>query len=118
MTLSLENRTVLVVGRGSGIARAITLASRKQGARVVVAGRDRAALGAAYDDPGIVAETVDLNDDATIATLAERLGRVDHVVSTASARARGLLADLDRESLRRSFDTKVIGPVILAKHFA
>ncbi|AWS43901.1 SDR family oxidoreductase [Streptosporangium sp. 'caverna'] len=118
MTLSLENRTVLVIGRGSGIARAITLASRKQGARVVVAGRDRAALGAAYDDPGIVAETVDLNDDTTIATLAERLGQVDHVVSTASARARGVLAALDREALRRSFDTKVIGPVMLAKHFA
>lgn len=118
MTLSLENRTVLVIGRGSGIARAITLASRKEGARVVVAGRDRAALGAAYDDPGIVAETVDLNDDMTIATLAERLGTVDHVVSTASARARGVLADLDREALRRSFDTKVIGPVMLAKHFA
>jgi NAD(P)-dependent dehydrogenase (short-subunit alcohol dehydrogenase family) len=118
VTLSLENRTVLVIGRGSGIARAITLASRKEGARVVVAGRDRAALGAAYDDPGIVAETVDLNDDTTIATLAERLGTVDHVVSTASARARGFLADLDREALRRSFDTKVIGPTILAKHFA
>jgi NAD(P)-dependent dehydrogenase (short-subunit alcohol dehydrogenase family) len=118
MTLSLENRTVLVVGRGSGIARAITLASRKEGARVVVAGRDRAALGAAYDDPGIVAETVDLNDDTTIATLAERLGTVDHVVSTASARARGLLTDLDRKALQCSFDTKVIGPTILAKHFA
>ncbi|WP_371786160.1 SDR family oxidoreductase [Streptosporangium subroseum] len=118
MTLSLENRTVLVIGRGSGIARAITLTSRKEGARVVVAGRDRAALGAAYDDPGIVAETVDLNDDTTIATLAERLGTVDHVVSTASARARGVLAALDREALRRSFDTKVIGPVMLAKHFA
>ncbi|SNS25501.1 NAD(P)-dependent dehydrogenase, short-chain alcohol dehydrogenase family [Streptosporangium subroseum] len=118
MALSLQNRTVLVIGRGSGIARAITLASRKEGARVVVAGRDRATLGAAYDDPGIVAETVDLNDDTTIATLAERLGQVDHVVSTASARARGILADLDREALRRSFDTKVIGPVMLAKHFA
>ncbi|MEV6866203.1 SDR family oxidoreductase [Streptosporangium subroseum] len=118
MTLSLANRTVLVIGRGSGIARAITLASRKEGARVVVAGRDRAALGAAYDDSGIVAETVDLNDDTTIATLAERLGQVDHVVSTASARARGILADLDRKALQSSFDTKVIGPVMLAKHFA
>ncbi|MER5647546.1 SDR family oxidoreductase [Streptosporangium sp. NPDC002524] len=118
MALSLHDRTVLVVGRGSGIAHAVTLTARAQGARVVVAGRDRAALRSAYDDPGVTAETVDLNDDATIEALAERLGPVDHVVSTASARARGLLADLDRDSLRRSFDTKVIGPVILAKHFA
>lgn len=36
----------------------------------------------------------------------------------ASARARGRLADLDREAVRLSFDTKVIGPLMLAKHLA
>jgi NAD(P)-dependent dehydrogenase (short-subunit alcohol dehydrogenase family) len=118
MALSLEDRTVLVVGRGSGIARAVVLAARAQGAWVVAAGRDRAALRAAYDGSGVEAESVDLNDDTTIGALAERLGKVDHVVSTASSRARGLLADLDREALRLSFDTKVIGPAILAKYFA
>ncbi len=46
------------------------------------------------------------------------LGSVDHVVSTASARARGRLEDLERDDLSRSFDTKVIGPTMLAKHFA
>ena len=39
-------------------------------------------------------------------------------MSTASARARGRVADLDREAVRLSFDTKVIGPLILAKHLA
>ena len=38
--------------------------------------------------------------------------------STASARARGKLADLERKNLQLSFDTKVIGPAMLAKHFA
>ena len=40
------------------------------------------------------------------------------MVSTASARARGRLAELDRDAIRRSFDTKVIGPLMLAKHLA
>ncbi|HEX3783627.1 MAG TPA: SDR family oxidoreductase [Pseudonocardiaceae bacterium] len=114
----LQDRTVLVVGRGSGIARATTVLARSEGARVVVAGRNKAALAEAYDDPAITAETVDITDDDSIRALAERLGTVDHVVSTASARARGKLADLDREDLRLSFDTKVIGPTMLAKHFA
>jgi NAD(P)-dependent dehydrogenase (short-subunit alcohol dehydrogenase family) len=114
---SLQDRTVVVIGRGSGIARAIAGASRAAGARVVVAGRDRPALARAYDDPDIRAEEVDLNDEASIASLAQRLGGVDHVVSTASARARGHVRDLDREALRRSFDTKVIGPIMMAKHF-
>jgi NAD(P)-dependent dehydrogenase (short-subunit alcohol dehydrogenase family) len=115
---ALENRTVLVIGRPSGIARAVTLAARAEGAQVVVAGRDKAKLAQAYDDEGIRAEEVDVTVDESIAALAERLGSVDHLVTTASSRARGLLADLDRDALRRSFDTKVIGPVMLAKHFA
>ena len=62
--------------------------------------------------------SVDVTDDTSIAALADRVGPVDHVVSTASARARGKLADLERKNLQLSFDTKVIGPTMLAKHFA
>jgi NAD(P)-dependent dehydrogenase (short-subunit alcohol dehydrogenase family) len=40
------------------------------------------------------------------------------VVSTASARARGRVADLDRDAVRLSFDVKVLGPLMLAKHLA
>jgi NAD(P)-dependent dehydrogenase (short-subunit alcohol dehydrogenase family) len=115
---TLQDNTVVVVGRGSGIARAVTLLARSEGARVVVAGRDKVALAAAYDDPDISAESVDITDDASIAALADRVGTVDHVVSTASARARGNLADLKRDDLRMSFDTKVIGPTLLAKYLA
>jgi NAD(P)-dependent dehydrogenase (short-subunit alcohol dehydrogenase family) len=115
----LENQSVLIIGRPSGIAGAIATGARDAGAKVVIAGRDRAPLDAAYaDEPDITTEVVDLTDEATIAALAERLGTVDHIVSTASARARGKLADLDRDALRLSFDTKVIGPLMLAKHFA
>jgi NAD(P)-dependent dehydrogenase (short-subunit alcohol dehydrogenase family) len=114
----LQHKTVVVVGRGSGIARAITLRARSEGARVVVAGRDRDKLANAYDYPDICAETVDVTDDASIAALTERVGPVDHVVSTASARARGKLTDLQRRDLQLSFDTKVIGPTMLAKYFA
>jgi NAD(P)-dependent dehydrogenase (short-subunit alcohol dehydrogenase family) len=118
MTHALQGKSVLVVGRGTGIARAIAERARSEGAHVVVAGRDRAKLAAAYHDPGITAETVDVTDDKSIAELADRVGPVDHVVSTASARARGKLSDLDRKNLQLSFDTKVIGPAMLAKHFA
>jgi NAD(P)-dependent dehydrogenase (short-subunit alcohol dehydrogenase family) len=94
---SLEDEKVLVVGRGSGIARAIADAARRTGATVVTAGRHPEELAEAYDgDPQVSAEPV---------------------VSTASARARGLLADLERDAVRRSFDTKVIGPLMLARAF-
>ena len=114
----LTDRRVLVVGRDSGIARATALAIRAVGAAVVVAGRDQKALAAAYDDAGITAEYVDLTDESSIIALAERLDTIDHVVSTASARARGQVGDLSPETVTLSFQTKVIGPILLAKHFA
>lgn len=119
MTGPLHGHSVLVVGRGGGIAHEVTVAARDAGAKVIAAGRDRDGLAATYaGEPGISTETVDLTDDASIAALSERLGSVDHVVSTASARARGELADLDRDAVRLSFDTKVIGALMLAKHLA
>jgi len=115
---ALQGSRVLVVGRGSGIARAIALLARDEGAEVVVAGRDRAKLAAAYDDPAITAAGVDIDDDASISALAQRIGTLDHVVSTASARARGALPDLERANLQQSLDTKVLGPTMLAKYLA
>jgi NAD(P)-dependent dehydrogenase (short-subunit alcohol dehydrogenase family) len=118
LDVDLRGSTVLVIGRGSGIARAVTLASHAAGARVVVAGRDPGVLRSAYQQEGFAVETVDVTDEASIAEMGRRLGSVDHVVSTASARARGLVGELDRDALRLSFDTKVIGPIMIAKHFA
>jgi NAD(P)-dependent dehydrogenase (short-subunit alcohol dehydrogenase family) len=119
MTGPLQDQTVLVVGRGGGLARGVVLAARDAGAQVVAAGRDQEALSEAYDgEPGVSTDVVDLTDEASIEALGKRLGSVSHVVSTASARARGKVPDLDRESVRLSFDTKVIGPLMLAKHLA
>ncbi|WP_328333320.1 SDR family oxidoreductase [Kribbella sp. NBC_00382] len=115
--MSLENKTVLVVGRGSGIARATVTALLAAGAKVVAAGRDQEVLAAAYKGTAVETATVDLNDEASIAALAESI-EVDHVVSTASARARGLVAELTPAAMLGSFQTKVIGPILLAKHFA
>jgi NAD(P)-dependent dehydrogenase (short-subunit alcohol dehydrogenase family) len=118
VSTKLQGKTVLVIGRAGGIARAIASAARAEGADVVVAGRNRDALTSAYGDSGITVESVDLTDERSVAALAERLGEVDHVVSTASARARGALGDLAEDAVLLSLRTKVVGPIILAKHFA
>jgi glutamyl-tRNA reductase len=44
MARALQDKTVLVIGRGSGIARVVTLLARSERARVVVAGRGKAKL--------------------------------------------------------------------------
>jgi hypothetical protein len=55
-------------------------------------------------------EQVDVTDESSIAALAGRIAKLDHVVSTASARARGGYGDLTGSLVNASFGTKVTGP--------
>lgn len=118
MAGTLHGKKVLVVGRGSGISRAIVDEAVAEGARVIAAGRNRESLEFAYKGTGVHVESVDVTDESSIVALAETTGAVDHVVSTASARAKGSLEELSVEAILTSFRTKVVGPIILAKHFA
>ena len=115
---SLKDRTVLVIGRGSGIARAIALAVGEEGGRVIAAGRHPEDLAESYRGMDIGIEEVDVTDESSIAALAGRMAKLDHVVSTASARARGGYGDLTGSLVNASFGTKVTGPLLLAKHLA
>lgn len=115
---SLKDKTVLIIGRGSGIARAIAMAVGEDGGRVIVAGRHPDDLAAAYHGLDMGVEQVDVTDESSIAALASRIAAVDHVVCTASARARGAYRDLTASTVNASFSTKVTGPLLLAKHFA
>jgi NAD(P)-dependent dehydrogenase (short-subunit alcohol dehydrogenase family) len=115
---TLRGESVVVIGRGSGTARAVALLAHSHGARVVVAGRDKIGLRSDYGGTDIDTEAVDMTDDESIARLALRMGPVDHVVATVAAWAGLRLADLKRHDLRKSFDTNIIGSIMLAKQFA
>ena len=115
---ALKDKTVLIIGRGSGIARAIALAVSEDGGRVIAAGLQPDDLADSYRGMDIGIEQVDVTDESSIAALAGRIATLDHVVSTASARARGGYADLTASLVKASFSTKVTGPLLLAKHFA
>ena len=69
---ALRDKTVVVIGRGSGIARAVALLARSEGARVIAAGRDQAKLASAYSGSDVTAEVVDITDDESIAALDRR----------------------------------------------
>jgi NAD(P)-dependent dehydrogenase (short-subunit alcohol dehydrogenase family) len=113
----LAGHRVLVIGRGSGIARAIVEAASGEGATVIAAGRNLDGLREAYG-AGARLLKVDLSSETSIEDLARETGSVDHVVVTASARARGATSDLTPETVLVSLQTKVVGPLMVAKHFA
>jgi NAD(P)-dependent dehydrogenase (short-subunit alcohol dehydrogenase family) len=115
---SLKDKTVLIIGRGSGIARAIALAVSEEGGEVIAAGLHPDDLAEAYRGTDIGIEQVDVTDESSIAALAARIVRLHHVISTASARARGGYGDLTASLVNASFGTKVTGAILLAKHLA
>ena len=112
--MSFEGKRLVVVGGGSGIARRIAVDAGAAGAEVIWAGRRPAALG----ERGVRAAFADLGEESSLKALAEEVGEVDFVVSLAAAPANGPVATLARAAVGRAFDAKVVGPLMLAKHFA
>ncbi|SFW68677.1 SDR family oxidoreductase [Amycolatopsis australiensis] len=112
--MSFEGKRLVVVGGGSGIARRIAADADAAGAEVTLAGRTPAEIGG----PGLRTAFADLGDEASLKALAEAVGELDYLVTLGAAPANGPVADLDRDAVTRAFDAKVIGPLLLAKHFA
>lgn len=120
MSASLTGRRLIVVGAGSRTGRHLARAASAAGADLVLAGPDPRKLewtAGELAGPATVLP-VDLTDEASIEALAAKAGSFDHLVSTAALPANGPLTELRAADVRRAFDAKVIGPLLLAKHLA
>jgi NAD(P)-dependent dehydrogenase (short-subunit alcohol dehydrogenase family) len=117
----LRGQHVVIVGATSHIGAAIAAETVRQGGRVTLAGRDLARTTAVAQaiGPEILPLTVDLQDEESIRAAAARFqpGDVDHLVSVAAARAMGRVTELSRDAMVTALTAKIIGPILLAKHF-
>lgn len=122
MTYSLNGKRVVVVGGSSSIAAAIALEVVTQGGRVTLTGRNLEKTTATARSVGEEVEAVvlDLLDEESIVIAAARFvpGEVDHVVCVAAARAMGLVSELSHDAMVTALNAKIMGPILLAKHFA
>lgn len=116
MDLQLTGKVALVTGASRGIGRAIAEGLGAEGARLVIAARGaegleetQRALEAAGAE--VLAVPADVGDDASVEALVEkareRFGRIDILISTASA----LAASGDRESWDARLNVDVMGAV-------
>lgn len=110
---------ILVIGGARALGAAVARRAAQDGYDVVVGARDLTAAGVLAREIGGTAVRVDLQDESTLAAVAEQLrDGVDHIVTTGSAPHDVRATELERDRLVAAFMAKVIGPMLVAKHFA
>lgn len=105
--------SVLITGATSGIGLSAASQLREAGWDVWVTGRDPERTKQAAAESGGWPLTLDVTDDASIAAAAARIEALDALVNNAGIQPDygiGLL-DVDRDVMRRSYETNVFGVV-------
>jgi len=120
---NLEGQRALVTGATSGIGRAVALQLAREGAEVVVHGRDAARgadavaeITAAGGKASFVA--ADLGDAVEVQRLASEVGDVDILVNNAGISVFAPTAELDVAAFDKMFASNVRAPFFLVAAFA
>jgi 2-deoxy-D-gluconate 3-dehydrogenase len=121
---SLEGRVALVTGGNSGIGRAMALALRDAGAKVVIGSRraERNAKVLEELGPEHAAFRLDVGDESsveqTIKGIAERFGRLDILINNAGVVNRKSVMELERSAWDHVMNINVTGAFLCTKHAA
>jgi len=111
----MSGQRVIVTAGASGIGRATARRFRAAGARVAICDLDAGAIGRLVaEDPEILAEVVDVADEAQVAAFVDRVadafGGVDVMVNNAGiAGACANIEDIDAAAWQRSFAVNAQG---------
>lgn len=121
---SLHGRVALITGGNGGLGRAMALAFREAGARVVVTGRNpdkNHAMGQALGDSEAVLP-LDVYDEAavrhTIDLVVERCGQLDILINNAGQARRGAVLEQSLEEWVSILRVNLTGAFLCAKYAA
>ncbi|MGX7680300.1 SDR family oxidoreductase [Jatrophihabitans sp. DSM 45814] len=116
--MTISGSRVLIVGGTSGIGLAVAGAVAERGATPIVASRRRTSVDTALAalPAGAEGATVDLADDASIATLLQQHGPFDHLAYTAGEALEMVpLANLTSDTARSFFETRLLGAIAVVR---
>lgn len=120
--MNLDNRSVIIIGGGSGIGLGVARACLERGARVVLAGRNRDKLERALTtlEAGERGRAIaaDVSREADVARLFEQTPGAAHALVTAADLAYQPIASFELEAARRAVDSKLLGALLVAKYAA
>jgi NAD(P)-dependent dehydrogenase (short-subunit alcohol dehydrogenase family) len=114
--MELTNQTALITGGTAGIGLACARLMAREGASVIVTGRDeeRGKEAAAGIDGDARFIQADLADIESVKSLVQQAGNVDILVNNAASFPAALTVDQEVTSFEKTFDTNVRGTYFLA----
>jgi NAD(P)-dependent dehydrogenase (short-subunit alcohol dehydrogenase family) len=114
--MELANQTALITGGTAGIGLACARLMAREGASVIVTGRDeqRGKEAAAGIDGDVRFIQTDLSDIELVKSLVRQVGNVDILVNNAASFPAALTVDQEVTSFEKTFDTNVRGTYFLA----
>ncbi|MGB9965554.1 SDR family oxidoreductase [Halobacterium sp. CBA1126] len=125
MDLEIDGNAALVTASSSGLGKASAKALAREGANVVINGRDEDQLEDAREeieevaDGDVVVQQGDLTDADDVETLVEttvdEFGTIDHLVTSAGGPPSGAFLDTDDEDWYEAYDLLVMSVVRLAR---
>ena len=117
--MEIDGAVILVTGASRGIGRATAELLARRGARVVCAGRDRAALELVATAVGGTALVADLRDvdaaDRLVQQARAAYGRLDAVISNAGLGHVGPVAEMTAEQVATLVDVNVRATFLLGR---
>jgi NAD(P)-dependent dehydrogenase (short-subunit alcohol dehydrogenase family) len=115
MANRLAGKRALVTAAGAGMGRAAVLAFAREGARVVATDISADSLESLSGEAGIETSTLDVTDDAAVATFIEKTGAVDILFNCAGWVHQGNLLDCRAEDWDKSFAVNVRSMFLVTK---
>jgi short-subunit dehydrogenase len=116
--VQLEGKVAVVTGASRGIGRATALALAEHDVRLLLVGRDRAALDEVARDTGASVHVADVarpdHAAAVVRAAGQAYGRLDIVVANAGIGHSGPFADMCPEQIDKLIAVNIRGPALIA----
>ncbi len=118
--MALENKTVLVTGGARGLGAAVCRDLARAGASLVVADVNQAGAQTVAESLGGAARAVklDVTNDAEVAAVVDRVGRIDVLVNNAAVDFTVPIDELSTSQWDAVIDVNLRGPFLMSKHAA
>ncbi|MBA4323048.1 MAG: 3-oxoacyl-ACP reductase [Odoribacter sp.] len=115
---TLEGKTILVTGASSGIGRATSVECSKQGATLIITGRNEARLIETFKllyGTGHYKHVADLTDQVSLEKLVETIPLLDGCVNNAGINKSLPVQFINLAELSETLNTNTISPIILTQ---